>query len=86
MQRGMLVQVVPGQTTEIFKRYPMPQCAQWSFSLIYKEEKDIEPRTLDLTCQSEQEFLLWFWGIQVGLPWPSFTVPALVDMPLHCGK
>lgn len=43
----------------------MPQFARLSFSLIYKEEKDTEPRTLDLTCKNEQEFTLWFWGIQV---------------------
>ena len=59
------MQVVPGQATEIFKRHPMPQFARLSFSLVYKEEKDNEARTLDLTCKNEQEFNLWFWGIQV---------------------
>ncbi|DBB18715.1 TPA: hypothetical protein ACH3X3_000321 [Trebouxia sp. C0006] len=67
-QRGvvltMVKQVVSGQATEIFKRHPMPQFARLSFSLIYKEEKDNELRTLDLTCKNEQEFHLWFWGIQ----------------------
>ncbi|KAL3134847.1 hypothetical protein ABBQ32_007815 [Trebouxia sp. C0010 RCD-2024] len=67
-QRGvslsMVKQVVPGQATEIFKRHPMPQFARLSFSLIYTEDKDNEPRTLDLTCKNEQEFMLWFWGIQ----------------------
>jgi hypothetical protein len=43
----------------------MPQFARLSFSLIYKEEKDNELRTLDLTCKNDQEFHLWFWGIQV---------------------
>lgn len=60
-----MLQVVSGQATEIFKCHPMPQFARLSFSLIYKEEKDNELRTLDLTCKNEQEFHLWFWGIQV---------------------
>ena len=59
------MQVISGQATEIFKRHIMPQNERMSFSLVYTEEKDSEPRTLDLTCKSEQEFMLWFWGIQV---------------------
>ena len=66
MSIALLLQVGSGQATEIFKRHPMPQFARLSFSLIYKEEKDNELRTLDLTCKNEQEFHLWFWGIQVG--------------------
>ena len=60
----MLLQVIAGQATEIFKRHPMPSHARWSFSLLYKED-DEELRTLDLTCKNEQEFTLWYWGIQV---------------------
>lgn len=80
------MQVVPGQATEIFKRHPMPQFARLSFSLIYTEDKDNnEPRTLDLTCKNEQEFMLWFWGIQVthphGLASCFFIV---VRIALHC--
>ena len=44
----------------------MPQFARLSFSMIYKEEKDTELRTLDLVCKNDQEFHLWFWGMQVG--------------------
>ena len=62
----MLLQVIAGQATEIFKRHPMPSHARWSFSLSYKED-DEELRTLDLTCKNEQEFTLWYWGIQVCL-------------------
>ena len=43
----------------------MPQFARLSFSMTYKEDKDNELRTLDLTCKNEQEFHLWFWGMQV---------------------
>ena len=62
---GTCMQVVPGQATEIFKRHIMPQFERLSFSLVYTEDKDNESRTLDLTCKNEQEFMLWFWGIQV---------------------
>ena len=72
-----MLQVVSGQATEIFKRHPMPQFARLSFSLIYKEEKDNELRTLDLTCKNEQEFHLWFWGIQVS------TVSAAAVLVAH---
>ncbi|KAK9818108.1 hypothetical protein WJX72_007263 [[Myrmecia] bisecta] len=57
--------VVHGQTTDIFKRYPYPHLVRLSFSLIYKHDKDDkEIRTLDLTCKNDQEFELWFFGIQ----------------------
>lgn len=65
MGECLLLQVIAGQATEIFKRHPMPSHARWSFSLLYKED-DEELRTLDLTCKNEQEFTLWYWGIQVG--------------------
>lgn len=57
------VQVVPGQNTEAFKRYPYPKLANYSFSLIYKVDGDT--RTLDLTCKDEEQFETWFNGIQV---------------------
>lgn len=68
------MQVVPGQATEIFKRHIMPQFERLSFSLVYTEEKDNESRTLDLTCKNEQEFMLWFWGIQVN---SCVSIPAV---------
>lgn len=57
------VQVVSGQNTEAFKRYPYPKLANYSFSLIYKIDGDT--RTLDLTCKDEEQFETWFNGIQV---------------------
>lgn len=59
------MQVVKGQVTEIFKRHPLPYMAHASFSLLYTD-LDASSRTLDLTCRTEQEFELWFWGLQVG--------------------
>ena len=61
------VQVVQGQTTDIFKRHPYPQLKAMSFSLLYKDDSEEGLRTLDITCKTEQEFELWFWGIQVSL-------------------
>ncbi len=61
----MFLQVVKGQATETFKRHPLPHMAHASFSLIYRD-LDLSSRTLDLTCRTEQEFELWYWGIQVG--------------------
>ena len=59
-------QVVAGQTTESFKRYLYPGAVHRSFSLLYKDSKsDNATRTLDLTASSEQDFELWFCGLQV---------------------
>ena len=41
------------------------QAAARSFSLVYTAEKEGTPRTLDLTCQTHQDFELWFCGLQV---------------------
>lgn len=66
----------------------MPQFARLSFSLIYTEDKDNEPRTLDLTCKNEQEFMLWFWGIQVSFHTDthrlSLFVAEALCTALHC--
>ena len=80
----MYAQVVPGQATEIFKRHIMPQFERLSFSLVYTEEKDNEPRTLDLTCKNEPEFMLWFWGIQVTCrTGPKATKDTLLNHSTH---
>ena len=60
------MQVIKGQVTEIFKRHPLPHMAHASFSLIYTD-MDLSSRTLDLTCRNEQEFDLWYRGLQVSL-------------------
>ena len=58
--------MVAGQTTESFKRYLYPGAVHRSFSLLYKDSKpDNATRTLDLTASSEQDFELWFCGLQV---------------------
>ena len=41
------------------------QAAARSFSLVYAAEKEGTQRTLDLTCQTHQDFELWFCGLQV---------------------
>ena len=61
---GVPCQVVAGQTTESFKRYPNSSYVRLSFSLIYSS-KEGAPRTLDLTANDEQAFELWFCGLQV---------------------
>lgn len=67
--------MIKGQATETFKRHPLPHMAHASFSLIYRD-LDLSSRTLDLTCRTEQEFELWYWGIQVTLcPSTSRTCP-----------
>ncbi len=65
----VLRQVVPGQTSENFRRHPLPNLARASFSLLYTDT-DQSVRTLDLTCRSQQEFELWYWGLHVS---PSKT-------------
>lgn len=57
--------MVPGQTTDTFRRQPLPQWEQLSFSLLYRSLEDGQPRTLDLICKSQPEHDLWFNGLQV---------------------
>lgn len=59
----------------------MPSHARWSFSLLYKEDDD-EIRTLDLTCKNEQEFSLWYWGIQVPQQKHAGVCPVDTDYAL----
>lgn len=49
-----------GQRTEKFKRYPMPDHEQLSFSIIYADSKATGgEETLDLICKDEKEFQMW---------------------------
>lgn len=59
-------EVVAGQTTEVFRRYPVREApgATRSLSLHYKDEEG-SSRTLDLTCADEQQFELWHTGLRV---------------------
>ena len=67
----MCCQVVAGQTTENFCRHPLPNLARASFSLLYTDS-DGGIRSLDLTCRSQPEFELWYWGLHVSarFTWP----------------
>lgn len=47
-------------------RHPLPNLARASFSLLYTDT-DQATRSLDLTCRSQQEFELWYWGLHVSL-------------------
>ena len=63
---SMCWQVAPGQKTENFRRHPLPDLARASFSLLYTDA-DQSVRTLDLTCRSQQDFELWYWGLHVSV-------------------
>jgi hypothetical protein len=54
-----VIQVLPGQTTEVFKRDPLPEHESISFSLIYNEGKAGKRRSLDVICRSSAEFETW---------------------------
>ena len=85
----MHAQVVPGQTSETFRRHPLPHAARASFSLVYCDAEGAA-RTLDLTARSEADFELWLWGLQVHLlPRNSFMMGALccsfvIEHPATC--
>ena len=55
--------VVVGQKTEKFQKYPLPALSHLSFSIFYNISKDQED-SLDLTCKDELEFDLWVTGIR----------------------
>jgi len=67
------LQLISGQTTESFKRYPNSSYVRLSFSLIYWSK---EERTLDLTANDDQTFELWFCGLQV-----DYNTPPLPPLP-----
>ena len=71
-------QVMPGQSTENFRRHPLPHLARASFSLLYTDT-DQSVRTLDLTCRSQQEFELWYWGLNVSQD--KITPPTAQQQP-----
>ena len=73
-------QVVPGQTSENFRRHPLPNLAQASFSMLYTDT-DQSVRTLDLTCRSQQEYELWYWGLNVSWPWAAHSTSHLELLP-----
>lgn len=58
-----IVNIVKGQTSSNFKRYPLKMLEDFSFS-IYFRDKSNETRTLDLTCKDEREFDLWMIALK----------------------
>jgi hypothetical protein len=55
--------LIIGQKSENFIRYPLKMLEEFSFSIFYKSS-DGEERTLDLTCKDEREFDLWVIGVK----------------------
>lgn len=54
--------LVIGQTSENFIRYPLKMLEEFSFSIYY--QRDGKTNTLDITCKDEREFDLWVIGIK----------------------
>ena len=79
----VLAQVVPGQTSENFRRHPLPNLARASFSLLYTDT-DQSVRTLDLTCRSQQEFELWYWGLHVSSSKSPLMSTCAFSVESHC--
>lgn len=70
-----------GQTTEVFRRYPLPEFDQLSFSLIYKE-KNGKTRSLDVICRNMMEFEFWYWGLQLVITEvQNLSTPTLPSIP-----
>jgi hypothetical protein len=63
MSVPVLAQLIWGQETEIFRRYPEPARAHLSFSVMYQEDGLL--RSLDLTCETDRDFEYWYFGIKV---------------------
>mmetsp|Transcript_12114 Transcript_12114/g.48750 ORF Transcript_12114/g.48750 Transcript_12114/m.48750 type:complete len:602 (+) Transcript_12114:67-1872(+) len=51
-----------GQTTAVFAKNPLPEYAQFSFSLIYTAAGQV--RTLDVVCKDKAEFDVWAIGLR----------------------
>eukprot|EP00798_Chlamydomonas_sp_ICE-L_P032379 gene32379-2571_t len=72
-----------GQETDIFKRFPQPKKALFSFSIIYTDELGKE-RSLDVICSDHQlEFEMWFWGLQVVRHYPPQQWTNYVPQQYH---
>ncbi|MEW5304415.1 MAG: hypothetical protein WDW36_007026 [Sanguina aurantia] len=67
-----------GQETAIFRKLPQPSRAHLSFSVMYIDEAKKE-RTLDVICNSPNEFELWFWGVQIVKHYPPQAWAAHVQ-------
>ncbi|PNH11006.1 hypothetical protein TSOC_002191, partial [Tetrabaena socialis] len=73
-----------GQETAVFKKHPQPSASNRSFSIIYTDESKRE-RTLDVICNTPNEFEMWFWGVQIIRYYPphSWSAPTPVQLAMH---
>lgn len=55
--------IVVGQSSDKFVRYPLPMLEEFSFSIYYLH-KSGETYTLDITCKDSREFDLWLIGLK----------------------
>lgn len=60
---SLIEDIVVGQHSDNFMRYPLPMLEDFSFSIYFKNKNDaIE--TLDITCKDSREFDLWLIGVK----------------------
>lgn len=59
-----ITDIVLGQTSETFMKYPIPILEEFSFTLYYNKKNSKNLETLDITCKDSREFDLWLIGIK----------------------
>ncbi|KAK2078213.1 hypothetical protein QBZ16_004081 [Prototheca wickerhamii] len=57
--------LVPGQSSDVFRRHPLPASAACSWTLTYTEPVTRARRTLDLTAESEAAAAVWVSGLRL---------------------
>ena len=57
-----ITEIVIGQHSDNFLRYPLKMLEEYSFSVIYTREN--KTFSLDITCKDEREFDLWLIGLK----------------------
>ena len=60
MSVASVEQIIYGQATDNFRRYPNAAMEHLSFSLLHSNYS----KTLDLTCKSKRDFDLWTKGLE----------------------
>jgi hypothetical protein len=53
-----ITELITGQSTSVFQRYPLPMLSHLSFTLCYSKQE------LNVTCKDEREFDLWVAGLK----------------------
>ncbi|GFR46259.1 hypothetical protein Agub_g7811 [Astrephomene gubernaculifera] len=71
-----------GQETPVFRKHPQPKAANRSFSIYYIDAKGRE-LTLDVICNTVNEFEMWYWGVQIIRYYPPHTwsAPTPTQLP-----